>query len=134
MRWDAPSCMLNDAGARPVGGSKAEGTGIFGAHLLTPETETSTHYHFAAARQHPLPFPPEIADDIQRQLGELRRYAFQEQDEPMIHMQQQALMRTGGLQSRKPVLLSIDAGPVRCRRLLDARIAREQKAGEPTAA
>lgn len=129
MRWDAPGCMLNDAGAMPVGGTKDQGTGIFGAHLLTPETETTTHYHFAAARQNPIPFPPDVADDVQRKLGELRRFAFEEQDEPMIHMQQRALLRTGGLDSRKPVLLSIDVGPVRCRRVLESRIASEKSSG-----
>lgn len=118
IRWDPPSCMLNDAGVTEPGAPRSDGTGIFGAHILTPETETSTHYHFAAARQNPLPFPPELADSIRTQLDELRRYAFAEQDEPMINAQQRALMRTGGLDSRQPILLAIDAGPVRARKIL----------------
>jgi vanillate O-demethylase monooxygenase subunit len=115
MRWDAPGCMLNDAGVTASGTPRSEGTGIHGTHFLTPSTATSTYYHFAAARQNPLPGTdtPEVLSELSR----LRRIAFKEQDEPMICAQQQAVNELGD--SAAPVLLSIDAGPVRYRRVLE---------------
>lgn len=131
MRWDAPGCMLNDAGVTAPGAPRSAGTGIFGTHFLTPETDSTTLYHFCAARQNPLPFPPHIADEIRGKLTELRRMAFAEQDEPMIRAQQQA--RDAGGPALKPVLLAIDAGPVRYKQVLDRLIA-EERTGSTRAA
>jgi phenylpropionate dioxygenase-like ring-hydroxylating dioxygenase large terminal subunit len=131
MRWDAPGCMLNDAGVTTLGGPRSAGTGIFGTHFLTPETERTTLYHFCAARQNPLPFPAEVADDIRRQLTDLRRMAFEEQDEPMIRAQQQALEAADF--ALKPVLLAIDAGPARYKRVLERLIAQERQGAERAA-
>lgn len=123
MRWTAPCSLLNDAGVKAVGEAREQGTGIFGVHLLTPQTERSTLYHFAAVRQNPLPFPEAEKEAIGRKLGELRRYAFAEQDEPMIRAQQRAIDRAPS--PLKPTLLSIDVGPVRYRRVLDRLIQQE---------
>jgi len=123
MRWTAPCNLLNDAGVKAVGDAREQGTGIYGIHLLTPQTERSTLYHFVAIRQNPLPFPEAEKEAIGRKLGELRRYAFAEQDEPMIRGQQRAIDRASAPLS--PTLLSIDAGPVRYRRILDRLIAQE---------
>ena len=125
MRWDAPGCMLNDAGVTAPGASRSQGTGIFGTHFLTPETDRTTLYHFCAARQNPLPFPAEIADEIRQKLTDLRRLAFAEQDEPMIRAQQKALEAANF--ELKPTLLQIDAGPVRYKQVLNRLIARERE-------
>jgi vanillate O-demethylase monooxygenase subunit len=124
MRWDPPGCMLNDAGVTDPGASRAQGTGIFGTHFLTPETNRTTLYHFCAARQNPLPFPAERVEEIRRKLTELRRFAFEEQDAPMIRAQQQALEASGF--ALKPVLLSIDAGAARYKQVLNRLIAQER--------
>jgi vanillate O-demethylase monooxygenase subunit len=123
MRWTAPSNLLNDSGVKEPGSPRAQGTGICGVHLLTPQTERSTMYHFAAVRQNPLPFPEAEAQDIVRRLAELRRFAFAEQDEPMIRAQQRILDESPA--PPPPVLLPIDVGPVRYRRILDRLIAEE---------
>jgi vanillate O-demethylase monooxygenase subunit len=120
MRWDAPSCMLNNAGVCPPGAPRSDGVHILGAHILTPISEFRTRYHFAAAR-----FDDNVtrtADEereVFEKLSSQRRYAFEEQDEPMVLAQQTAQLAAGGLGKLKPVLLNIDAGPVRARRLLD---------------
>ena len=57
-------------------------------------------------------------------IAELRRHAFKEQDDPMLKAQQENIRRHPEV---KPVLLEIDAGPVRCQRLLDSMIAAEQR-------
>jgi hypothetical protein len=116
--------MLNDAGVTDPGAPRAKGTGIFGTHFLTPETDRTTLYHFCAARQNPLPFPAERVEEIRQKLTELRRFAFEEQDAPMIRAQQQALEAGGS--ALKPVLLSIDAGAVRYKQVLNRLIAQER--------
>ncbi len=123
MRWNAPACLLNDAGVKAVGDERRNGTGIFGIHILTPQTERSTLYHFAAVRQNPIAFPPDEAQGIARRLTELRRYAFAEQDEPMIRAQQAVI--DGAVGPLEPVLLPIDVGPVRYKRILERLIQQE---------
>lgn len=120
MRWNAPSCMLNNAGVCPPGGKREDGVYILGAHILTPVSEFHTLYHFAAARYDDnVSRTPEQQQEVIEKLSTLRRYAFEEQDEPMVLAQQRAQLSAGGLGSLQPVLLNIDAGPVRARRLFD---------------
>ncbi len=126
MRWDIPCCLLNDAGVTRPGQGKSDGTSIFGAHILTPVSETSTLYHFAAARQNPISHPQEEEAQIRQKLSELRRYAFEQQDEPMIVAQQRAHTRAGGMGIRVPTLLSIDVGEVKAARILQERIKQER--------
>jgi phenylpropionate dioxygenase-like ring-hydroxylating dioxygenase large terminal subunit len=116
MRWDAPGCFLLDTGVHAPGAAKAEGTGIFAVHLLTPETLTSTNYLFSAVRQgveNGQPATPEIAAKI----GELRRHIFQSQDTLMIEAQQAVLSRYPS-RTTHAALFSIDAGPARYKRVL----------------
>ncbi len=125
MRWDPPALLRNDAGVHPVGGDRDDGTGIYGSHLLTPETEHRTRYYFCAAQQdlcQDLDDPP---DDVRDQLGELRRFAFEEQDKPMIEAQQRNIDLEPGL-AASPVALRVDQGALRAQKILDQLIAEEQ--------
>jgi phenylpropionate dioxygenase-like ring-hydroxylating dioxygenase large terminal subunit len=129
MRWNPPGCFLLDAGVHAPGESRDRGAWYYGVHILTPETSRTTHYHFAAAR------PPgnELDPESNAKLAELRRIAFEDQDKPIIDAQQAAL-GDADFWSMKPVLLSIDAGPVRMRRILERLIkAQETEAAAPTA-
>ncbi len=124
IRWDPPGCMVNDTGVTDPGRSRAEGTGIYGMHFLTPETDTTCHYHFAAARQNPISWGEPIDTEIRTKISELRRYAFEFQDRIVIEAQQRLL---SGL--REPpafVLLETDLGTVRFRRILDTLLAAEK--------
>jgi vanillate O-demethylase monooxygenase subunit len=116
MRWDAPGCFLLDTGVHAPGATRAEGTGIFAVHLLTPQTATSTNYLFSAVRQNVQngqPPTPQIAAKI----GELRRHIFQSQDTVMIEKQQGMLDRFPS-RTAHAALFSIDAGPARYKRVL----------------
>jgi nitrite reductase/ring-hydroxylating ferredoxin subunit len=118
MRWDAPGCFLLDTGVHAPGETKADGTGIWAVHLLTPQTPTSTNYLFSAVRQNVQngqPPTPEIAAKI----GELRRFIFQSQDTLMIEAQQEVLTRFPA-STAHAALFSIDAGPARYKRVLRA--------------
>ena len=125
MRWSSPGCMLNNSGVTHVGGTREEGAGIFGTHFLTPETETTTLYHFAAVRQNPRSWGEAIDAEIRAQMSDLRRHAFEDQDKAIIDAQQRNVLDPCADTSR-PVLLDIDAGPARFKRMLDRQIAREQ--------
>jgi vanillate O-demethylase monooxygenase subunit len=124
MRWDAPGSFLLDTGVHAPGASKAEGTGIYAVHLLTPQTATSTNYLFSAVRhgvEHGQPATPEIAAKI----GELRRHIFQTQDTMMIEAQQRVLDRFPAMTTHA-ALFSIDAGPARYKRVLRALLDADQ--------
>jgi vanillate O-demethylase monooxygenase subunit len=123
MKWLSPSYMILDTGVREPGSSKESGTGYFGLHLLTPESEQSTHYHFAAVR---FTVPPRSLEDdlnIRETVSVGRKYAFEAQDAPVIEAQQARMNEIG---HRRPALLEVDAGAVRVQRTLAKIIAAEQ--------
>lgn len=126
IRWTAPCYILNDTGAYPPGGQRTEGSGVLGAHLLTPETEDTTLYHFAATRTGNVLDKNEDQVVFRQWFSDARRYAFAEQDEPMIEAQYQ-MRKTYPAATTRPILLETDAGPVRCNRILDELIRNEQQ-------
>jgi vanillate O-demethylase monooxygenase subunit len=92
---------------------------VRGCHLMTPETENTTHYFFAGTRSY-LVEDCKFSDVMLSQI----LYAFTQEDKPVIEAVQEAM---GGhdLWSMKPVLLSGDAGAVRVRRKLKALLEKE---------
>jgi len=94
---------------------------VIGTHLLTPIDATHCYYHIAAVQLGGPP-PAETEDGVAEQLTRLRRFAFEEQDRPMVEAQQRAYDRAGGPDNLKPVMLSIDTGPLRARRMLQRLI------------
>jgi phenylpropionate dioxygenase-like ring-hydroxylating dioxygenase large terminal subunit len=126
VRWDAPACMIIDSGVTDPGAPREEGSGIYGMHFLTPETETTTYYHFCAVRYNPISWGQPLDGEIRAKLSDLRRFAFEEQDQPIIKAQQDRIR--GQKNSAHPVLLEIDAGPVRYKRVLETLIRQEQEA------
>jgi phenylpropionate dioxygenase-like ring-hydroxylating dioxygenase large terminal subunit len=123
-RWDPPSCLLLDVGITPPGRPKEEGTGLFGTHILTPETETTTHYHTAATRWNIR--PDSETEEARLKISDMRRFAFEEQDEPMVRAQQRNIALMPPEERRKQVLLETDIGVVRWRRIMQQLIAAEQ--------
>lgn len=116
-RWHAPACLFVDAGAMPVGTSRAQGTGIHGYHFLTPETDTSTHYHFVATRWNPISRGEDADAVMAREIADLRKRVFVDEDGVMIAAQQKRINESGKA-NLKPVLLGIDGGVERVHRLL----------------
>ncbi len=127
MRWNAPGYLRNHAGVCPPGTARDEGMTVIGSHLLTPIDDHRMMYHIAAVQLGGPP-PGETDDEVAEQLSRLRRFAFEEQDRPMVEAQQRAYDRAGGPDALKPVMLSIDAGPLRARRILERMITAEQPA------
>ena len=115
-----------------AGASRDAGTGVFAAHLLTPQTATTMMYHFLGARYNPLPRDEADNARIQARLAELRRLAFAGQDEPMIRAQHAVITARGG--KMKTVAFEIDAGVFRWRRIMDRILAGERAAQDVRAA
>jgi vanillate O-demethylase monooxygenase subunit len=131
MCWYPPSNMLLEFGASKTGEPKERGTGYFAIHFLTPETERTTHYHYTAARWNVLTDDEQNAK-IRDKIYEMRTFAFAEQDLPVIEAQQVSMDQAG--KDLMPVLLSIDAGPVRYRKVLDRLLSEEEGVSQAQAA
>ena len=114
--WYAPSNLILEFGVSKVGEPKEKGTGYFAIHLLTPETDRTTHYHYTASRWNVLT-GDEQNRKIRNNIYEMRTFAFADQDVPVIEAQQVVMDQAG--ESVKPVLLTVDAGPARYQRVLD---------------
>jgi phenylpropionate dioxygenase-like ring-hydroxylating dioxygenase large terminal subunit len=121
VRWDAAATMKLTVGVLLEGEPHEQAHESQGCHLMTPATETTTHYFWAQGRNWG---EPDTRMDALR-LDSLRK-AFDTQDKPMIEAVQRN-MGTTDLDSLGPVMLSTDGGPVRARRVLGQLIAQELK-------
>ena len=57
-------------------------------------------------------------------MSEQRRFAFEEQDGPVIEEQQRVI--DNARRQLDPTILSVDVGPVRYKRILEKKLAAEQ--------
>jgi vanillate O-demethylase monooxygenase subunit len=122
IRWTPASNILLETGMCPTGAPRSSGTGYYGIHILTPENERSTLYFFTSVRWNPMT-DPAVDAGIRETLTTGRRDVFLTQDTPIIEAQQQRIDQAGV--PLRPALVSIDAGPVRYAKILDAMIAAE---------
>ena len=121
IRFEAPCTIAIDVGVAPVGsgapeGDRTAGVNGFVLNTVTPETETSCHYHWAFARNYLLG-----EQSLTTQLREGVAHIFRE-DEIILEAQQQALAANPG---KTFYNLNIDAGAVWARRLIDRMVDRE---------
>lgn len=123
MRWEAPCNLELQVGHALVGGPdpRAESAGMCFAHLLTPESQKSTHYWFGVSR--PKSVGKQGRAMVEAEI-EFLRHPFETEDLPVLEAQQRVLGSTP-FWDAKPVLLVTDAAAVRARRVLDALIAAE---------
>jgi vanillate O-demethylase monooxygenase subunit len=124
MRWMAPSTLRLLTGICKMGAPPDSGTGYHAIHLLTPENERSTHYFFTAVRFGVTTTDEKLNRDLQKKVAEMRRFAFEEQDAPVIEAQQRNI--EGANRELDPVMLAIDVGPVRYKRILSKMREAEQ--------
>jgi vanillate O-demethylase monooxygenase subunit len=105
MRWQAPASMdLSIGMARAgTGGQDLVVPPMRNPHIITPETQTTSHYFYDHA--------PGEAEAAQA------RRVFVEEDEPMIESAQEGLGGQDFWEAR-PLILPSDAGAVRARRRL----------------
>lgn len=119
VRWFAPGVMRLTAASVAAGAPESEALVNLNAHVLTPETMTSSHYFFAATRNYRM-------DDavLNERIARVREHIFATEDKPMIEHVQNRMGDTE-FWSMKPLLLAIDEAPVRVRRKLKKLIENE---------
>lgn len=121
VRWDAPALMQLVVGVTPAGEPARIGKQTPGVHLMTPETEDTTHYFWSNSRD----FRRDDAA-LHEALQEGLQMAFEHQDKPMILAQREAV-NGEDFWDLKPVILPGDAGAIRARRILRKLIREEQE-------
>jgi phenylpropionate dioxygenase-like ring-hydroxylating dioxygenase large terminal subunit len=124
MRWQAPASMLLEIGATPPGAKREEGVIVRQAHVLTPETEKTSHYFWATTRTTATSTPEGDA-----MLRGLMTQAFDVEDKPMIEAAYHNL-NGEDFWERKPVFLGADAGGARARRMIQRLKAAESQREE----
>jgi vanillate O-demethylase monooxygenase subunit len=88
-------------------------------HIITPETETTTHYHWAFARNYKLA-DTGVSDVLAE--GGLRTFM-----EDVVILERQQISR--GIVGDRPVVdINIDNAPLQFRRILEDKIAAENTA------
>lgn len=120
-RWDAPSTCTHDLGITLTGAPKEDGLMLKNLHTITPETEYSSHYFYAASRNMARQRP-----DLDAEIAELLHGVFTREDGPVIEAQQVEMGKVIDITTMRPVLLEADVPAVRARRVLTRRIAEEQ--------
>ncbi|MBP7336531.1 aromatic ring-hydroxylating dioxygenase subunit alpha [Niveispirillum sp.] len=119
--WTAPAVNMTDVGVRPVGAGLDKTLVSRVLHLLTPETERSTHYFWAHNRN----FRLDDAELTDRIIAAHQR-TFDE-DKDIVERQQKELDDSG--LSVPKFALRVDDAPLRARRLLATLIRQEGEAG-----
>lgn len=126
VEWSAPAVLTLSGGNVPAGEARDgphNNMNTMNVHIMTPETNRTTHYFFASTRD----FAVDDAE-FNKRFAETRNTIFSTEDEPMIQAQQQR-MGEADFWDLQPQLLRIDEGSVRVRRKLARMIEAEDKAG-----
>lgn len=129
MRWDAPAHMLLAVGITPVGRPREEGIWVYGTDILTPRDDCNTYFFWGVPAPNGHDGPQVLEQWAQAIDG-----AFAGQDKPMIEAPQALIRQRGGndIEDVESVLLTTDAGPTRCRRVLRQLLAAEGRQVVPT--
>ncbi len=129
-RWNAPGNILVDTAFWDHGKSIDDpgASRTPSAHLLTPETEYSTHYFWLSGRTF-----MQDNEAMTRATEASMRNIFETQDGPMCEAQQRALGETTDFLSQQPIVLKADAAGLAARRVIKRKL-RQEAAGAAVAA
>lgn len=117
--WHPNGVMPLIAGAAEAGCGREAGLNTLNVHIMKPETETTTRYFYANARDY------RVDDaDCNDAMAAALKHVFGGDDKPFIEAQQRALGNTD-LFDHRPALMTIDNGSTRARRMYDRLVAKE---------
>ncbi|RVT89719.1 aromatic ring-hydroxylating dioxygenase subunit alpha [Sphingomonas crocodyli] len=124
VRFSVPGNIMAYTSVVEEGQPWDSGLMVPSAHLLTPETEYSTHYFWTAGRN-------ALQEDeaLDKILHDAVYEVFSTQDGPMIEAQQEAMGESTDFLAHNPVILKPDAAGIRARRMMN-KLIREEQAGE----
>lgn len=120
MRWNAPASMHLEIGATPAGAPREGGIILQQAHVLTPETDGTTHYFWATT----VGVPPG-APDMSETVRQLMSQAFDLEDKPMIEAAY-ANLEGEDFWDQPPMSIGVDRGGIRARRKIRELLERER--------
>lgn len=131
IEWLFPATMRQRLAMTETGGNPDAGAVTRNAHLITPESERSTHYFWIHSRNR-------LMDDtdIDERTRSIISHAFRTEDEPIMKACQ-TYMDDQEFFSLQPLYLQTDFAGTRCRRQLERIIAAEaagESVGIPTCA
>jgi phenylpropionate dioxygenase-like ring-hydroxylating dioxygenase large terminal subunit len=125
-RWSPPSALRLHFSFMPAGtytgrenSAREDLPGQFQAHLLTPETQRTTHYFWSSKR--PTDMNAWMTEEVGRALV---LTAFEQEDKPLLEAIEANM--PGEFWSSRPIILPNDGGGVRVRRRLARLIRNEQ--------
>jgi phenylpropionate dioxygenase-like ring-hydroxylating dioxygenase large terminal subunit len=121
--WRPPSIVYMDVGAAKTGtgapeGDRSHGISIWSNHLVTPETETTCHYHFGFARNF------QLDDQAMSKLLHEGTIATFLEDKVMLEAQQKNL-KGGAIDGL--IHIAADAAQIQARRMLDELVRAEAR-------
>jgi phenylpropionate dioxygenase-like ring-hydroxylating dioxygenase large terminal subunit len=121
--WRPPSIVYMDVGAAKTGtgapeGDRSHGISIWSNHLVTPETETTCHYHFGFARNF------QLDDQAMSKLLDEGTVATFLEDKVMLEAQQKNL-KGGAIDGL--IHIAADAAQIQARRMLDELVRAEAR-------
>ncbi|HEX7784421.1 MAG TPA: aromatic ring-hydroxylating dioxygenase subunit alpha [Sphingobium sp.] len=121
VRWQPPANMLLKIHFVALAPGDERSLRIWGAELITPETETSCHYFWSASRNF-------RRDDVEFgvQLGQAIENVFTCEDAAMIAEVQENMGSETDLVAMRPVVLPTDQAAMRARLILKKLIRAEQ--------
>ena len=122
MHWQAPTNLMLDNGMSTKDTVAEDDPRVQVIHLLTPMSQNSTRYFWAAGRNR-----ARDNEQISQMLHFGTQTAFENEDEPMIQAVRNR-MTSNDLFAHKPALIPTDEAGVRARRILARMIAEEQAA------
>lgn len=119
-RWTAPANLFVDTAFWEHGKDYAQGIRTPNAHLLTPETEYSTHYFWGSTRNY-----MQDNDELTQGTIAMTKNIFETQDGPMVEAQQRAMGSSDKFLDMNPVILKADAAGLAARRILKRKLREE---------
>ena len=126
IQWESPANVYFDIGCARAGtgapeGDRGQGVSMWSTHLITPETEASTHYHFSFARDYALD-APEVTEILRS--GALSAFL---EDLEVLEVQQCVI---SSRENPPSIDINIDNASLQARRILSELIAAEASLSE----
>ena len=119
-RWDAPGVLFVDTAWWDHGSDIEHGVQTPNAHLITPETETTSHYFWGSGRN----FARDM-EAVTTMTAAQMKNVFETQDGPMVEAQQADMGDSTDFLDHKPIILKADAAGVLARRIMKQKIRAE---------
>lgn len=119
VQWWPSGVMTLITGGAPTGQPRSAGVNVQAVHIMTPATQSSTHYFYSNTRS----FASDNAA-VTESIAKALRFAFEQEDKPMIEGQQ-ARIGSSDLLSLHPALQRSDGPSTQARRIF-TRLVREE--------